>query len=128
MSYMYYGFVYFYPTLVFVFFFFFLMIRRPPRSTLFPYTTLFRSLLGVAPSMGRTFSEQEHQTRAPLGLVVIGHGLWQRVYGGDPQILGRRITLVGLRATVIGVMPPGFAYPAGAELWVSARSLGEGNV
>jgi predicted permease len=46
----------------------------------------------------------------------------------DPQILGRQITLVGIRATVIGVMPPGFAYPAGAELWVSARSLGEGNV
>src|SRR5256885_12464372 len=32
--------------MVFFFFFFFLMIRRPPRSTLFPYTTLFRSLLG----------------------------------------------------------------------------------
>jgi hypothetical protein len=66
-----------------------------------------------------TFTQQEHQTSAPLGLAVIGHGLWQRVYGSDPQILGRRIVLIGMRATVIGVMPSGFAYPAEAELWVS---------
>src|SRR6266481_9302975 len=34
----------------FLFFFFFLMIRRPPRSTLFPYTTLFRSVVGLIPT------------------------------------------------------------------------------
>lgn len=102
--------------------------ENPQRTQGAMVTEDFFELLGVAPLMGRTFSQQEHQTRAPLGLVVIGHGLWQRVYGGDPQILGRQITLVGIRATVIGVMPTGFAYPAGAELWVSARSLGEGNV
>src|ERR1700693_6266734 len=102
--------------------------ENPERPLGAMVTEDFFELLGVPPAMGRTFSQQEHQTGSPLGLVVIGHGLWQRVYGGDPQILGRRITLVGIRATVIGVMPPGFAYPAGAELWVSARSLGEGNV
>src|SRR5688572_32545029 len=41
---------------LFLFLFFFLMIRRPPRSTLFPYTTLFRSALWYAPSMAETFS------------------------------------------------------------------------
>src|SRR5690349_22654727 len=48
----------------FFFFFFFLMIRRPPRSTLFPYTTLFRSLSdGISSVAGRC----AHARRAPLG-------------------------------------------------------------
>src|SRR3712207_9318939 len=42
-----------YSTLVVVFLFFFLMIRRPPRSTLFPYTTLFRSRVDVAQALDR---------------------------------------------------------------------------
>src|SRR5258707_13947788 len=47
--------------IVFFFFFFFLMIRRPPRSTLFPYTTLFRSLVVVV-DPGRAFGTGSHQT------------------------------------------------------------------
>src|SRR3989442_5835430 len=43
----------YYLIITFFFFFFFLMIRRPPRSTLFPYTTLFRSILTVAPAGDR---------------------------------------------------------------------------
>src|SRR2546422_7806457 len=43
-----------------MFFFFFLMIRRPPRSTLFPYTTLFRSLEGVPRGVGERVAFQHH--------------------------------------------------------------------
>src|SRR5256885_3484052 len=57
-------------------FFFFLMIRRPPRSTLFPYTTLFRSLSQheavVVPAVGRQSSHLHMHAVAPFGL---GHGL-----------------------------------------------------
>jgi putative ABC transport system permease protein len=88
----------------------------------------FFEVLGAAPRAGRLWTQQEHDTGAPLGLVVLGHGLWQRAYGGDAQIIGRQISLMGLHATVIGVMPPGFSYPPGTELWVSARSVREGNV
>src|SRR2546430_4276622 len=51
-------------------FFFFLMIRRPPRSTLFPYTTLFRSEIGVLPILGRAgrFNEQDVRRYSTLGL------------------------------------------------------------
>src|SRR3712207_7475524 len=64
------------------FFFFFLMIRRPPRSTLFPYTTLFRSanvfqILGVSPLVGRGFTPAEDRPGGP-NVVVLGHDLWQR--------------------------------------------------
>src|SRR3712207_8055545 len=49
--------------------FFFLMIRRPPRSTLFPYTTLFRST--VAPSTGRPFASVTRTVRSPLRICSI---------------------------------------------------------
>lgn len=87
----------------------------------------FFTVLGVAPAMGRLFSDAEHHG-TPLSTVILGHGLWQRLYGGDAAILGRTVTVVGRPATVIGVMPPGFSYPAKAELWVSARALPDGNV
>jgi len=87
----------------------------------------FFEVLGVHPAMGRLFSSEEHQPGRALEKVVIGYGLWQRAYGGDRAILGRRITVLGLPSTVIGVMPPGFSFPSGSELWVSARALGEGD-
>src|SRR5437870_8120503 len=46
------------------FFFFFLMIRRPPRSTLFPYTTLFRSLFGLGPADGWYCAERRDDARS----------------------------------------------------------------
>src|SRR2546430_16247051 len=50
-------FFYFIYPLFFFFFFFFLMIRRPPRSTLFPYTTLFRSMISLEPGEERFVAE-----------------------------------------------------------------------
>ena len=87
----------------------------------------FFATLGVKPVLGRTLSAEDHEPGKPLSFVVLGHALWQRAYGGDPSILGRQITVIGSRSTVVGVMPAGFAYPAGTELWVSARALGEGS-
>src|SRR3989337_2866476 len=54
-----------------LFFFFFLMIRRPPRSTLFPYTTLFRSVRGVNQEGGHADRAQVLRTAGP-GVVVLG--------------------------------------------------------
>src|SRR2546430_6197865 len=51
------------------FFFFFLMIRRPPRSTLFPYTTLFRSGIGVDPGAPRAERREGERAQLKRGLV-----------------------------------------------------------
>jgi predicted permease len=75
-------------------------------------------LLKVAPEQGRGFTEDEDRAGgAPV--VIISRGLWERRFGGDPNVLGKPISIGGTSPTVIGVMPASFQFlePA-AELWV----------
>ena len=58
-------------------------------------------------------------------VVVLSDGLWRRRFGADPGVVGRSLTLSGDPFTVIGVMAPGFGYPAGAEFWTSTALDGE---
>ena len=83
-------------------------------------TTDLPAVLRVNPALGRTFvAEEEEPGRDQV--VLLGDKLWRRRFGGDPQVLGSTITLDGVAHTVIGIMPAGFAFPSGAELW---RPLG----
>jgi predicted permease len=71
------------------------------------------SLLGVlrmSPAVGRWFTEAE-ATVGAAPVVVLSHALWAGRYGGSPSIVGRGIRIDGTSATVIGVMPEGFAFP-----------------
>ena len=68
------------------------------------------STLGADAETGRTFRPDEDQEQSPP-VVVISDRLW-RAMGGSPGILGREVALNGSPATVIGVMPPGFAFPS----------------
>ena len=65
--------------------------------------------LGVKPILGRTFTRDDDKAGAPA-VIVISQGLWQRRYGGDPNIIGREINLGG-KTTVVGVLPAGFEFP-----------------
>src|SRR5919106_5093724 len=65
--------------------------------------------LRVKPILGRTFTRDEDKPGAPA-VILISHGLWQRRYGGDPNIIGREIDLGG-KTTVVGVLPAGFEFP-----------------
>ncbi|HYK42936.1 MAG TPA: ABC transporter permease, partial [Thermoanaerobaculia bacterium] len=76
--------------------------------------------LEVPPLMGRLFLEGEDEPGREHE-IVLGYGIWQRRFGGDNAVLGRTVRLNGDRYTVVGVMPPSFAFPpfweTGAELW-----------
>src|SRR5688500_15441042 len=76
---------------------------------------MFR-LLGIAPILGRDFDESDDLPNAP-GVVILSHTLWMNRYQSDPQIVGRRILIDAKPHTVIGVMPPGFAFPQNQRLW-----------
>lgn len=84
----------------------------------------FFRVLGADPAIGRLFSSDE-QAKGGRPVVVIGHGLWERAFGGDRAILGRRVHVFGLDPVVIGVMPPGFSYPENAELWMPKTTFGD---
>jgi putative ABC transport system permease protein len=77
----------------------------------------FFHALGVQPALGRWFLPEEGQPGKER-VVILGHTLWQRVFGSDPGVLGRAITLDDKPYVVVGVMPPGFAFPAKAEAWI----------
>ncbi|HEX8687658.1 MAG TPA: ABC transporter permease, partial [Pyrinomonadaceae bacterium] len=69
---------------------------------------LFR-VLGVEPILGRPLSDEDARPNTPP-VVVLSYGLWQRRYGGDPQVIGKRLTLNGVPVTAVGVLPQGFRW------------------
>jgi putative ABC transport system permease protein len=73
-------------------------------------------LLGIQPALGRTFTEAEDRPGASP-VCVLSYATWQSRFGGDPQILGRTLTLDAKSYTVVGVMPPQFKFWAG-DLWL----------
>jgi putative ABC transport system permease protein len=78
--------------------------------------SLFR-VLGVKPLLGRTFRDDEDAEGAPR-VVVLSYGLWQRRFGGDPNIINRQISIDTESHTVVGVMPKEFEFPnASVEMW-----------
>jgi putative ABC transport system permease protein len=79
-------------------------------------TADFFPLLGVQPAWGRNFTQEEDTPNGPKA-VILGHGLWQSRFGGDPGVLGRTITLNQQSYTVVGILPARFQYPEGFQIW-----------
>lgn len=77
----------------------------------------FFDVLGVPPQLGRVLrASDDRRNAAPVA--VIGHGLWQRLFGGDLRVVGRHLTLDDQSFEIVGVMPRAFEFPKGAELWI----------
>src|ERR1051325_11594987 len=75
-------------------------------------------VLGVKPYIGNLFSEEAEEIGKDQ-VVVISYGLWQRRFGGDPNVLGQTISLSEQKRQLIAVMPADFKFPHNeAELWV----------
>ncbi|UCC74132.1 MAG: ABC transporter permease, partial [Gemmatimonadota bacterium] len=67
--------------------------------------------------LGRDVLSEENVPGGPR-VVVIGHAFWQERLGGDQHVLGRTLQIAGEPYEIVGVAPPGFDYPQGAQLWV----------
>ena len=89
-----------------------------------PGTTAIGGLfevLGVPAVLGRTLVETEEAPGAER-VIVLSHGLWQRLFGTDSDVVGRTLTLNGEPFTVVGVMEADFRFPDGAsEYWAPLR-------
>lgn len=93
--------------------------RRP---TVQNATAEFFPVLGVVPALGRFFDVQDDREGAPP-VAVLGHGFWEREFGGDPAVVGQLITLGSHSYEVIGVAPSGFtgATIESIDVWVPLR-------
>jgi len=88
-------------------------------------TADYFDLLGLRPAVGRTFLAAEDRPPGEARVMILGHDLWKRRFGGDRGIVGRAVQLNEEPYTVIGVMPPGFrGLTDVAEVWLPAGISG----
>src|SRR5436190_11406381 len=90
---------------------------HPQRYTGAYVTENFLRILGVAPAVGRDFTAEDNKPGAEK-VALIGYGIWQRDFGGSADIVGKGVRINGKPATIVGVMPQGFAFPTNEELWI----------
>jgi putative ABC transport system permease protein len=83
--------------------------QDPERVEGFALTSRLLPMIGVNPILGRHFTEKDCQTGSP-DVLVIGHGYWQRRFGGDRNVIGRRILVDGTKREIIGVLPERFWF------------------
>ncbi len=91
--------------------------RTPLRLQGAYVTENFFSLVGAKPVMGRDFTAADNSPEAPR-VAVIGYSTWQHEFAGNPAIVGQAVRINGRAATIVGVMPPGFAFPQQEQLWL----------
>ena len=82
----------------------------PQRLACYAVEANFLKTFGVAPLLGSDFTPDDDRPGAPT-VVLLSYGLWQRDFGGDPQVLGRTVTLDEERVRIAGVLPRSFEMP-----------------
>ena len=98
---------------------------RPERIELLAVSPNYFRLLGASAQLGRVFGPEEQQAKGFAEGVVISDGLWKRLFGGDRNILGRKVYADTDLYTIIGVMPPEFRHPGktlrnDVDMWATA--------
>jgi predicted permease len=98
--------------------------ERPERVEVLLASSNYFDMIGVPPALGRTFNERD-EIPGIAPVAVISDGLWRRGFGGDPQILGRKLRIDEDVYEIIGVMPPSFRHPSltletDIEVWVTS--------
>jgi predicted permease len=93
---------------------------EPTRAATADVSAGFFDVVGIEPAVGRAFSRDEHRLGgAPAA--IISHAYWQRYFGGDPAFATRTLKIADQTFAIAGVMPPGFDYPEGTEIWIPAE-------
>ena len=98
---------------------------EPVRARAFVVSGDFFNVLGTQPFAGRTFNPGEGKRGEAVA--VISYGFWQRLLGGKTDFAGTPLQVLDKSCTVVGVMPPGFAFPENAEVWIP-RELFPGEI
>ena len=101
---------------------------EPAHAEMAAVSSSFFPTVGTPAALGRWLAPSEDAGTAPTA-IVLGHGFWQRHFGSDPTVVGRGVRvrlnaeLPPMALTVVGIMPAGFDYPRGADVYVPAAPL-----
>ncbi len=98
-----------------------LLLKTGDRFESFPTTLVtedFFKTFGVLPRLGRPFAPEDFAEGKNEVPAILGDEVWRTRFGADPGVVGRTFDLSEGKCTIIGVMPPGFAYPNWSKLWI----------
>src|SRR5262249_19846421 len=93
---------------------------EPLRITTARVSPDFFRVLGVPQALGRDFHPEEFVPETERH-IILSDSLWRSAFGGDAGVVGRTVPFSGVPFTVVGVMPPGFAWPREATAWIPLR-------
>jgi putative ABC transport system permease protein len=91
--------------------------QEPIVTGVYLVTGGFFDVMATAPVLGRTFVDEERRLHGTPA-VIVSHGFWERALGRRTDLEALTLRVHGLVAPVVGVMPAGFAYPPGADVWI----------
>ena len=92
-------------------------IERPEQLDAAGVSPSFFRVMGTQPLLGRVLAPEEEGPKAPP-VAVLSYEFWRNRMGSDPHILGKTIALDRLPRTIVGVMPQGFDFPRGTQIWL----------
>ena len=91
-------------------------VENPEQLDAEQVTPSFFRVFGTQPMLGRYLAPGEEGDKAP-SVAILSYAFWRSRLGSDPRIVGKTITLDRMPHTIIGVMPQGFDYPSGVQVW-----------
>jgi len=92
-------------------------VAQPEQLDVASVSASFFRAMASEPLMGRYLAREEEGTKAPP-VAVLSYAFWRNRLGSDPHILGKAIALDRRPYAVVGVMPQGFDFPRGAQIWM----------
>ena len=91
----------------------------PEQVTAAEVSSDYFAVLGIAPAAGRWFSSRDFAAGS-AHTAVVSDGIWRRRFGADPSVLGRRVSIDGVPADIIGVAPARMFAPGVPDIWMPA--------
>jgi putative ABC transport system permease protein len=96
--------------------------NQPVRVRTYAVSKDFFQVFGVQPFAGRVFQPEENKPEENA-TAVVSYGFWQKLLGGKTDLSGMTLITSGQSFAVVGVMPQGFAFPEGAEVWIPKEAF-----